>query len=898
MTSLDSFKCRTTLSVDDKEYVYYSLEAAEANGLSGIARLPFSMKVLLENLLRFEDGRSVSKDDIIAIADWLTSRGKSEREIAYRPARVLMQDFTGVPAVVDLAAMRDAMVHLGGDPEKINPLVPVDLVIDHSVIVNFFGDATAFKKNVDEEYKQNQERYRFLKWGQSAFDNFRVVPPGTGICHQVNLEYLAQTVWTRKEELDGKKVTVAYPDTLVGTDSHTTMVNGLGVLGWGVGGIEAEAAMLGQPISMLIPEVIGFKLFGKLNEGITATDLVLTVTQMLRKKGVVGKFVEFFGPGLEHLSLADRATIGNMAPEYGATCGFFPVDRETIDYLEETGRKGSRVELVEAYSKAQGMWRKKDTPDPIFTDTLELDLDSVLPSIAGPKRPQDRVLLTDAKTGFLAALEGEFKKPGEAAKRVPVAGEDFTLGHGDVTIAAITSCTNTSNPSVLIAAGLLAKAAVKKGLKSKPWVKTSLAPGSQVVEGYLNASGLQDYLDDLGFNLVGFGCTTCIGNSGPLPEPISEAINTNDLIGAAVISGNRNFEGRVNPDVKANYLASPPLVVAYALAGTLQVDLTTEPLGEDKDGNPVYLKDIWPSNKEIATYIRENITKKMFKEKYSDVFKGDENWQKIEAPAGQTYAWQDASTYVQNPPYFVGMTKEPVPVKDILDARVMGLFLDSITTDHISPAGSIKQASPAGQYLIEHQVRPIDFNQYGTRRGNHEVMMRGTFANIRIKNQMVPGVEGGVTIHYPDGEQMPIYDAAMKYKAEGVPLVVFAGKEYGTGSSRDWAAKGTKLLGVRAVVAQSFERIHRSNLVGMGIVPLVFKEGESWQSLGLKGDEIVTLKGIEGDLKPRQMLTAEIRFADGTVKNVELICRIDTLDELDYFRNGGILPYVLRSLAA
>ncbi|MFG1399433.1 aconitate hydratase AcnA [Roseixanthobacter pseudopolyaromaticivorans] len=897
-SSLDSFQCRTTLTVDDKEYTYYSLEAAEKNGLSGISRLPFSMKVLLENLLRYEDGRSVTKEDVISIADWLTSRGKAEKEIAYRPARVLMQDFTGVPAVVDLAAMRDAMVTLGGDPAKINPLVPVDLVIDHSVIVNFFGTDNALKKNVDEEYKQNQERYRFLKWGQSAFDNFRVVPPGTGICHQVNLEYLAQTVWTRKEELNGKTVTVAYPDTLVGTDSHTTMVNGLGVLGWGVGGIEAEAAMLGQPISMLIPEVIGFKLDGKLKEGITATDLVLTVTQMLRKKGVVGKFVEFFGPGLEHLSLADRATIANMAPEYGATCGFFPVDRETIDYLEETGRKESRVELVEAYSKAQGMWRNKSTLDPVFTDTLELDLDTVLPSIAGPKRPQDRVLLSDAKAGFLAALEGEFKKPGEAAKRVDVEGANFTVGHGDVVIAAITSCTNTSNPSVLIAAGLLAKAAVKKGLKSKPWVKTSLAPGSQVVEGYLKAADLQEYLDALGFNLVGFGCTTCIGNSGPLPEAISEAINKNDLVAGAVISGNRNFEGRVNPDVKANYLASPPLVVAYALAGSLQVDLATEPLGEDKDGNPVYLKDIWPSNKEIATYIRENITKKMFKEKYSDVFKGDAHWQKIAIPTGQTYAWEDGSTYVQNPPYFVGISSTPDPVTDIVDARILGLFLDSITTDHISPAGSIKQASPAGQYLIEHQVRPVDFNQYGTRRGNHEVMMRGTFANIRIKNQMVPGVEGGVTLHQPDGAQLPIYDAAMQYKAEGVPLVVFAGKEYGTGSSRDWAAKGTKLLGIRAVIAQSFERIHRSNLVGMGIVPLVFEEGTSWQTLGLKGDELITLRGLEGDLKPRQKMTLNIAYADGRVTQVELICRIDTLDELDYFRSGGILPYVLRHLAA
>ena len=898
MTSLDSFQCRTTLTVNDQDYVYYSLEAAEKNGLPQVSRLPFSMKVLLENLLRFEDGRSVTKQDVVAIADWLVNRGKAEREIAYRPARVLMQDFTGVPAVVDLAAMRDAMVNLGGDPARINPLIPVDLVIDHSVIVNYFGTDSALQQNVDEEYKQNQERYRFLKWGQNAFDNFRVVPPGTGICHQVNLEYLAQTVWTREEKIDGKTVTVAYPDTVVGTDSHTTMINGLGVLGWGVGGIEAEAAMLGQPISMLVPEVIGFRLSGKLREGITATDLVLTVTQMLRKKGVVGKFVEFFGEGLEHLSLADRATIANMAPEYGATCGFFPVDRETIDYLDETGRDDRRVALVEAYSKAQGMWRTAQTADPVFTDTLELDLTSVRPSLAGPKRPQDRVLLSDAKAGFLSALEGEFKKPGEAAKRVPVAGEDFTIGHGDVVIAAITSCTNTSNPSVLIAAGLLARNAVRKGLKSKPWVKTSLAPGSQVVAEYLDTSGLQQDLDQLGFNLVGFGCTTCIGNSGPLPEAISASINEADLVAAAVLSGNRNFEGRTNPDVKANYLASPPLVVAYALAGSLQVDLETEPLGHDQDGTPVYLKDVWPSNAEIATYIRENITKKMFKKKYSDVFKGDENWQKITIPTGQTYAWQDTSTYVQNPPYFVGMTHEPKPVTNIIDARILGLFLDSITTDHISPAGSIKQSSPAGKYLISHQVRPVDFNQYGTRRGNHEVMMRGTFANIRIKNQMVPGVEGGVTVHYPSGEQLPIYDAAMQYKAEDVPLVVFAGKEYGTGSSRDWAAKGTNLLGVRAVIAQSFERIHRSNLVGMGIVPLVFKDGESWQTLGLKGDELVTLKGIEGDLKPRQILTAEITFADGRVETVDLICRIDTLDELEYFRNGGILPYVLRSLAA
>lgn len=894
MTSLDSFKSRKTLTVGTKTYVYYSLPEAEKNGLEGVSALPFSMKVLLENLLRFEDGRSVSKNDIISIKDWLINRGKAEREIAYRPARVLMQDFTGVPAVVDLAAMRDAMVNLGGDPKRINPLVPVDLVIDHSVIVNFFGNNAAFGKNVEEEYKQNQERYRFLKWGQSAFDNFRVVPPGTGICHQVNLEYLAQTVWTKDE--DG--ATVAYPDTCVGTDSHTTMVNGLGVLGWGVGGIEAEAAMLGQPVSMLIPEVIGFKLTGQLNEGITATDLVLTVTQMLRKKGVVGKFVEFFGPGLDHLSLADRATIGNMAPEYGATCGFFPVDSETIAYLDETGRTDERIALVEAYSKAQGMWREAGTSDPVFTDVLELDISTVLPSLAGPKRPQDRVLLSGTKQGFLAALEGEFKKPGEAAKRVPVEGADYTLGHGDVTIAAITSCTNTSNPSVLIAAGLLARNAAAKGLTSKPWVKTSLAPGSQVVEGYLNASGLQPDLDALGFNLVGFGCTTCIGNSGPLPEAISEAVNKNDLVAGAVISGNRNFEGRVNPDVKANYLASPPLVVAYAIAGSLQIDLTTEPLGTGSDGQPVLLKDIWPSNQEIAKFIRENVTKKMFQEKYADVFKGDENWRKIAIPTGETYAWDDRSTYVQNPPYFEGMKMEPEPVTDIIKARVMGLFLDSITTDHISPAGSIKEASPAGHYLRDHQVRPADFNQYGTRRGNHQVMMRGTFGNIRIKNQMLSGKEGGFTTHWPDGTEMPIYDAAMLYKQEGVPTVVFAGKEYGTGSSRDWAAKGTALLGIRAVIAQSFERIHRSNLVGMGVVPLVFQNDESWQSLGIKGDEIVTLRGIEGDLKPRQTLIAEIAFGDGTVKNVPLTCRIDTLDELDYFRNGGILPYVLRNLAA
>jgi len=901
MTSLDSFKCAKTLKVGAKTYVIYSLPIAEKNGLKGISKLPFSMKVLLENLLRNEDGRTVTKDDILAVAKWLKSKS-STREIAYRPARVLMQDFTGVPAVVDLAAMRDAMTALGGDPEKINPLVPVDLVIDHSVIVNFFGNKGAFKANVAEEYKQNQERYQFLKWAQGSFDNFRVVPPGTGICHQVNLEYLAQTVWTKKEKMTlGKKTgtfEVAYPDTLVGTDSHTTMVNGMAVLGWGVGGIEAEAAMLGQPISMLLPEVVGFKLSGKLKDGVTATDLVLTVTQMLRKQGVVGKFVEFFGPGLDHLSIEDRATIANMAPEYGATCGFFPIDADTVDYLKASGRKPARAALAQSFAKAQGMYRTKSTPDPVFTHVLSLDLADVVPSLAGPKRPQDRVALSDAKAGFLASLDKEFGKGGEASKRAAVAGTKFDLGHGDVAIAAITSCTNTSNPGVMIAAGLVARKAVAKGLKVKPWVKTSLAPGSQVVEEYYAKSGLQKDLDKLGFNLVGFGCTTCIGNSGPLPTEISKTINDADLVAASVLSGNRNFEGRVNPDVRANYLASPPLVVAYAIAGSLQIDLTKEPIGKDKAGKPVYLKDIWPSNKEIADTIRKSITKSMFAKKYADVFKGDVNWRKIKVKGGLTYDWDKKSTYVQNPPYFVGMGAKARDITDIVGARVLGLFLDSITTDHISPAGSIKAASPAGKFLLDNKVKQADFNQYGTRRGNHEVMMRGTFANIRIKNQMVPGVEGGVTVHYPSGEQLSIYDAAMRYKSEGVPLVVLAGKEYGTGSSRDWAAKGTNLLGVRAVIAQSFERIHRSNLIGMGIVPLVFEEGTSWQSLGLKGDEQVTIRGLEGNLKPRQKLEAEIKMASGSVKKVPLICRIDTLDELDYFRNGGILQYVLRHLAA
>ena len=889
LNSLDSFKCRKTLDVNGKEYVYYSIPEAEKNGLDGVSKLPYSLKVLLENLLRFEDGRSVTADDIRATAEWLVNRGKAEKEIAYRPARVLMQDFTGVPAVVDLAAMRDATTSLGGDVQKINPQVPVDLVIDHSVMVDNFGNPKAFEMNVAREYERNGERYTFLKWGQSAFENFRVVPPGTGICHQVNLEYLAQTVWTR--EVDGK--TVAYPDTLVGTDSHTTMVNGLSVLGWGVGGIEAEAAMLGQPVTMLIPEVIGFRLEGEMPEGTTATDLVLMIVQMLRKKGVVGKFVEFYGPGLDNLTLEDQATIANMAPEYGATCGFFPVDDDTMTYLKTSGRDADRIALVEAYSKAQGMWREADH-EPVFTDTLELDLKDVVPSLAGPKRPQDRVPLDVADSMFADSMKEEFKRD-LGAPRVAVANRNHDLGHGDVVIAAITSCTNTSNPSVLIAAGLVARNARAKGLSTKPWVKTSLAPGSQVVTDYLAKANLQDDLDAMGFNLVGYGCTTCIGNSGPLPEEISEAINDNDLVACSVLSGNRNFEGRVNPDVRANYLASPPLVVAYAIAGSMNINLTNDPIGQDKDGNDVYLKDIWPSTQEIADLMRTSLNDEMFRSRYSDVFKGDAGWQKIEVSGGETYDWSPSSTYVQNPPYFEGMTMEPDAITDIEGARVLALLKDSITTDHISPAGSFKAETPAGQYLTGHQVRPVDFNSYGSRRGNHEVMMRGTFANIRIKNQMLDGVEGGYTKHYPSGEQMPIYDAAMRYKEEGVPLVIFAGKEYGTGSSRDWAAKGTRLLGVRAVIAESFERIHRSNLVGMGVLPLVFQDDTSWEKLGLKGDEQVSIKGLSG-LEPRQVLEAQITLGNGSTETVPLLCRIDTLDELDYYRAGGILHYVLRNL--
>ncbi len=886
----DSLKTRKTLKVGDKSYDYFSLEAAAKAGVPGIERLPMSLKVLLENLLRWEDGKTVSVDDIKAMAGWVRDR-RSDREIAYRPARVLMQDFTGVPAVVDLAAMRDAMVAMGGDARKINPLSPVDLVIDHSVMIDHFGSADAFKKNVDLEYERNGERYAFLRWGQSAFSNFRVVPPGTGICHQVNLEYLAQTVWT--QNIDGKEV--AYPDTLVGTDSHTTMVNGLAVLGWGVGGIEAEAAMLGQPVSMLIPEVVGFKLTGKLKEGTTATDLVLTVTQMLRKKGVVNKFVEFFGPGLDALSLADRATIANMAPEYGATCGFFPIDKETINYLAFTGRDPQRVALVEAYAKAQGMWRDASTPDPVFTDTLELDMATVEPSLAGPKRPQDKVLLSAAKAGFEKALP-ELLGPKAAKAPVAVKGGNHELRHGDVVIAAITSCTNTSNPAVLIAAGLLARNAAAKGLTRKPWVKTSLAPGSQVVTDYLNAAGLTPHLDALGFNLAGYGCTTCIGNSGPLPDPIAEAIDEGDLTVCAVLSGNRNFEGRVHPQVKANYLASPPLVVAYALAGSMLRDITTEPLGMGKDGKPVYLKDIWPSNQDVAETMRKTLSAAMFRARYADVFKGDAAWQKMGGGGGMTYKWQDGSTYVKLPPYFESMPREAGGFSDVKGARALALLGDSITTDHISPAGSIKKDGPAGNYLIEHQVRPVDFNSFGARRGNHEVMMRGTFANIRLKNEAAPGTSGGMAKHQPSGEVMSIYDAAEKYKKEGVPLVVFGGKEYGTGSSRDWAAKGTLLLGIKAVIAESFERIHRSNLVGMGVLPLVFPEGITRQTLKLDGTETFDLSGIAGGIKPRMTVTLTITRKDGSKQTVDLLCRIDTLDEVEYYRHGGILPYVLRGL--
>jgi len=886
----DSLSTRSTLEAGGKRYAYYSLEKA-AGPLGDISRLPFSMKVLLENLLRFEDGQTVTRDDLQAMVDWQKER-KISREIQYRPARVLMQDFTGVPAVVDLAAMRDAMEGLGGDAQKINPLVPVHLIIDHSVMVDEFGTPRAFGKNVELEYERNGERYEFLKWGSHGFDNFQVVPPGTGICHQVNLEYIAQCVWTGEDQ-SGEML--AYPDTLVGTDSHTTMVNGLGVLGWGVGGIEAEAAMLGQPVSMLIPEVVGFRLDGELKEGITATDLVLTVTQMLRQKGVVGRFVEFYGPGLDALTLADRATIANMAPEYGATCGFFPIDQRTIDYLELTGRAAERIALVKAYAQAQGLWRDSSSPEPLFTDTLELDMGTIEPSLAGPKRPQDKVLLGDVDDQFNAELEQTYKKHNDP--RVPVEGEDYDIGNGDVVIAAITSCTNTSNPSVLVAAGLVARKAREKGLMTKPWVKTSLAPGSQVVTDYLKASGLADDLDALGFDLVGYGCTTCIGNSGPLAESISKAINEKDLVAVSVLSGNRNFEGRVSPDCRANYLASPPLVVAYALKGTVRADLAAEPIGTSRNGEPVYLKDIWPSNAEVRALVDAHVHSEMFRRRYADVYHGDERWRAIEVTGGATYSWPAESTYIQNPPYFTGMTMTATPPGDIDGARALAVFGDSITTDHISPAGAIKPDSPAGRYLLEHGVSRAEFNSYGARRGNHEVMMRGTFANIRIRNRMLDNVEGGMTRYAPTGETMPIYDAAMAYKHDGTPLVVLAGKEYGTGSSRDWAAKGTVLLGVRTVIAESFERIHRSNLVGMGVLPLQFHDGETAASLGLDGSETFTIHGVAG-IKPRDDVQVQVTTADGKSGSFSARCRIDTYNELEYFRSGGILHYVLRRLAS
>ncbi|MFM6929630.1 MAG: aconitate hydratase AcnA [Bdellovibrio sp.] len=887
--SKDSFKTKESLKVGTKEYTIYNQKKISHPNLK---RLPNSLRVLLENLLRHEDGVHVTKEDIDSLLS--LSKESLSREISFYPARVLMQDFTGVPAVVDLAAMRDAMRSLGGDPTKINPLVPVDLVIDHSVMVDSFATPTSFSENVKMEFERNHERYVFLKWGQRAFHNFRVVPPGTGICHQVNLEYLGKTVWHAK----GHHGTYAFPDTLVGTDSHTTMVNGLSALGWGVGGIEAEAVMLGQPLSMLIPEVVGFRLEGKLNEGATATDLVLTVTQMLRKKGVVGKFVEFYGPGLAGLSLADRATIANMAPEYGATCGFFPIDEETMKYLKISGRDAETIALVEAYAKETGLWRTNDDENFIFHDTLKLNMSEVVPSLAGPKRPQDRVLLDNAAADFAQQLVSGFQIPAEHGAKTKhshaVEGTNYHLGHGDVVIAAITSCTNTSNPSVMMGAGLVAKKAVEKGLKVKPWVKTSLAPGSQVVSDYLEKSGLQKYLDHLGFNLVGYGCTTCIGNSGPLPEAIAHAVEKGNLVVASVLSGNRNFEGRINPHVKANYLASPMLVVAYALAGHMQLDLAKDPIGEDHQGKPVYLQDIWPSNKEIYDIVNNTVETKMFENRYGNVFEGTEDWKKINTTPSQTYSWQD-STYIKNPPYFEGMQKEPKKLSDVKKARVLAILGDSITTDHISPAGSIKKDSPAGKYLISRGVQPVDFNSYGSRRGNDEVMVRGTFANIRIKNEMLQGVEGGMTKYVPTQETMSIYDASMRYQDEGTPLVVFAGKEYGTGSSRDWAAKGTTLLGIRAVIAESFERIHRSNLIGMGVLPLQFLPGMDRKTLKLDGTEVIDIQGIE-TMKPQQELNIHITRTDGSKEIVNVKSRVDTAVELEYLKNGGILHYVLRKL--
>ncbi len=886
----DAARTRKTLTAGGQTVSYYSIPAAEAAGLGEFARLPASLKVVLENMLRFEDGKTVSVEDIKAFSDWGKMAGKNPREIAYRPARVLMQDFTGVPAVVDLAAMRDGILGLGGNAQKINPLNPVDLVIDHSVMIDEFGTPRAFQANVDREYERNMERYVFLKWGQKAFDNFRVVPPGTGICHQVNLEYLAQTVWL---DIDQTGQLVAYPDTLVGTDSHTTMVNGLAVLGWGVGGIEAEAAMLGQPVSMLIPEVVGFKLTGHMMEGTTATDLVLKVVQMLRKYGVVNKFVEFYGEGLDRLPLADRATIANMAPEYGATCGFFPTDGETIRYLRGTGREEDRIALVEAYAKANGMWRD-ESYDPIYTSTLHLDMGTIVPAISGPKRPQDYLPLTEAKASFAKEMAGSFNRP--QGIDVAVKGHDFTMSSGKVVIASITSCTNTSNPYVMIGAGLVARKARQLGLTAKPWVKTSLAPGSQVVSEYLEAAGLQEDLDAVGFNLVGYGCTTCIGNSGPLNPAISEAIAEGDLVAAAVLSGNRNFEGRISPDVRANYLASPPLVVAYALAGDMNIDLTTEPLGMGTNG-PVYLKDVWPTNKEIADLVHATVTREAFQKRYADVFKGDAKWQAVEITDSETYDWPPASTYIQNPPYFRGMSKNPGVISNITGARILGVFGDMITTDHISPAGSFKAGTPAGKYLTERQVPVSEFNSYGARRGNHEVMMRGTLANIRIKNEMLAGVEGGYT-KGPDGAQTSIYDASMAYQAAGTPLVIFGGIEYGAGSSRDWAAKGTALLGVKAVIAESFERIHRSNLVGMGVIPFEFTEGQTRKTLGLTGDEIISIDGLEGNLRPLSTVACHIDFADGSKKTIQIKCRIDTEIEIEYVEHGGVLHYVLRNLAS
>ncbi|UWQ34462.1 aconitate hydratase AcnA [Leisingera sp. M527] len=886
----DNAKARKTLSVNGKSISYYSIPAATEAGFGDFSKLPAALKVVLENMLRFEDGGfSVSTDDIKAFAEWGANGGKNPREIAYRPARVLMQDFTGVPAVVDLAAMRDGIVGLKGSAAKINPLVPVDLVIDHSVMIDEFGNPRAFQMNVDREYERNMERYQFLKWGQNAFNNFRVVPPGTGICHQVNLEYLSQTVWT---DVDQNGDEVAYPDTLVGTDSHTTMVNGAAVLGWGVGGIEAEAAMLGQPISMLIPEVIGFELTGQMLEGTTGTDLVLKVVEMLRAKGVVGKFVEFYGTGLDRLPLADRATIANMAPEYGATCGFFPIDNETLRYLRNTGRDEDRIALVEAYAKENGFWRGADYA-PVYTDTLSLDMGSIVPAISGPKRPQDYVALTGAKSAFSKEMEETFKRP--MGKEVAVKGEDYTMESGKVVIASITSCTNTSNPYVMIGAGLVARKAAALGLDRKPWVKTSLAPGSQVVSAYLEAAGLQEDLDKVGFNLVGYGCTTCIGNSGPIQQEISEAIAEGDLVATSVLSGNRNFEGRISPDVRANYLASPPLVVAYALAGTMDINLASDPIAQDKDGNDVYLKDIWPSTQEVAELVEQTVTREAFLSKYADVFKGDEKWQAVETTDAETYDWPATSTYIQNPPYFQGMGTEPGTISNIKDAKVLAVLGDMVTTDHISPAGSFATTTPAGQYLLERQVQPREFNSYGSRRGNHEIMMRGTFANIRIKNEMLDGVEGGYT-KGPDGEQTSIFDASMAHQEAGTPLVVFGGEQYGAGSSRDWAAKGTALLGVKAVIAESFERIHRSNLVGMGVIPFEFTGGDSRKSLGLTGEETVSISGLDS-IQPLQEVPCAITMADGSVKEITLKCRIDTAPEIEYIEHGGVLHYVLRNLA-